>query len=214
MGWTSPVGSSYGATKFGSGWVYHYETIQANNTSGTSQIIPGLIITDTGNIGAWSPSTIASPYPFSPLTNNTTSLITRAADVLYIPATLVARTYVPFTIYFYPRYSNTQLALATGQKNYIVYFANTSGAYGIYLDPDGKVHIDGNATTSGALTWSANQRLGFTVNRPGGAVTLSGFTTGNSTVSGLTMGTTAGNVYIGSDSAGANQGDGLFSLLE
>jgi hypothetical protein len=94
--------------------------------------------------------------------------------------------------------------LAVSNKNVYV------GAYG--LNALDKIYKSPAAST--ALTWSADQRLKVSVNKSAGTVVLSGFTTGNQTMSGLTLPANTGNVYIGCDGNGANQFDGVVSMPE
>jgi hypothetical protein len=104
----------------------------------------------TSGIDLWQPQAYASMfYATSPI-STAAAAVTRAADVLYIPAALRSRVYVPHSINVVPRYNNTQLAL-TSSKNYIEYFADSTCGYGINLGPDKKLHVEGESTLVATL---------------------------------------------------------------
>jgi len=165
-------------------------------------------------IGAMQIEYNTRPYATSPfkLVDNDNTPITRAADVLYIPAALRSRVYVPHSINVVPRFNDVQLAL-TSSKNCIEYFDDSGGGYGIYLDPDKKLHIAGAAPigVSTALTFAANSVLTVKINRAAGTVQISGCTSGDQTITGLSMPATDGNVYQFCNASGLMQFDGIGS---
>lgn len=129
-----------------------------------------------------------SKFPSSLIPSNSGTSGARSADTL----TLTTAQYntaiqsVPWTFDFYPRFANTECT--NGDQRWLFSFGGAND--GIYVDTTGGnvtvVVVAGGSIVaqSGALTFSRQQKITVTVRPATGALTVSGATTGNGTVTG------------------------------
>jgi hypothetical protein len=140
------------------------------------------------------------------------SSATRDKDQLYwasadVPGALRGK----FTFQWIPFADHTD-----GTAKYLFDFKDSGASIRVnmFFRPAGnnfRLLIDGVTYDSGAVTFSPRQTLTFTVDPSIGTVELSGFTTGNGTLTGVPWTTSAGNVGWGMTEPGSVQCNGLIS---